>query len=47
MERKKIIDSVKHYDFLDLGVIISVSYNGGHEVSAEEYNKYIKTHNCK
>ena len=37
----------KHYDFLDLGVIISISYNGGHEVSAEEYNKYIETHNCK
>lgn len=37
----------KHYEFLDLGVIISISYNGGHEVSAEEYNKYIKTHNCK
>ena len=37
----------KHYDFLDLGVIISVSYKGGHEVSTEEYNKFIETHNCK
>ena len=37
----------KHYDFLDLGVIISISYKGGHEVSTEEYNKFIETHNCK
>ena len=37
----------KHYDFIDLGVIIFISYKGDHEVSTEEYNKFIETHNCK
>ena len=36
----------KHYEFLNIDGIIYISYNERNEVSKEQYDSYLKEHNC-
>ena len=37
----------KHYEFLDIDGMIYIPYNERNEVSQEEYDYYLNTHNCR
>jgi hypothetical protein len=37
----------KHYEILNIGGIINVSYNERNEKTHNEYEAYLETHNCK
>lgn len=37
----------KHYEFINIDGIIEVNYSEKNEVSKEEYDVFLKDHNCK
>ena len=37
----------KHYEILDIGGIIHITYDEQNEASQEEYNNYLNNHKCK